>query len=36
MQARKQSIKPGDLFVTERNFSEDGVHTFTTSGGVLT
>jgi len=36
MQARKESIKPGDLFVTERTFSDAGVRTFTTSGVVLT
>jgi hypothetical protein len=36
MQARKESIKPGDLFVTERNFSEDDLRMFTTSGVVLT
>jgi acyl dehydratase len=30
MQARKESIKPGDVFVTERTFSENDVRTFTT------
>jgi acyl dehydratase len=33
MQARKESIKPGDVFVTERTFSEDDVRAFTTVSG---
>ena len=33
MQARKESIKPGDIFVTERTFSEDDVRNFTKVSG---
>ena len=33
MQADKHSIKPGDVFVLERTFSESDVRTFTTISG---
>ena len=33
MQAQKESIKPGDVFVLERTFTEADVSTFTTVSG---
>lgn len=33
MQADKHSIKPGDVFVLERTFTEDDVHIFTRVSG---
>lgn len=33
MQARKESIKPGDVFLQERTFTEEDVRTFTSVSG---